>query len=82
MQPARQQEEQTTARRAQVLGLGYTDTSKLQKQLFWNILTVPEIKNLRVVPLIADAHNVHFGVTTTTSQQTLSRSANRLFNHI
>jgi type II secretory ATPase GspE/PulE/Tfp pilus assembly ATPase PilB-like protein len=71
MQNARLQEEQTTARRAQVLGLGYIDTSALQKQLFRNILTVPEIKQLRIIPITADPNHIHFGVTTTTSQQTL-----------
>jgi type II secretory ATPase GspE/PulE/Tfp pilus assembly ATPase PilB-like protein len=72
MQDARMQEEVVTARRAQVLGLGYIDTSKIQKQLFKEILTMQELKSMRVVPIVADSHNVHFGVTTTTSQQTIN----------
>lgn len=72
MQNARMQEEQVTARRASVLGLNYIDTSKIQKQLFKNILSVQELYNLRVVPLVADEHNIHFGILTTTSQQTLT----------
>jgi type II secretory ATPase GspE/PulE/Tfp pilus assembly ATPase PilB-like protein len=73
MQDARTQEELVTARRAQVLGMNYVDTSKLQKQLFKNILNVAELSGLRVIPLVADDHNIHFGVMTTTSQQTISK---------
>jgi type II secretory ATPase GspE/PulE/Tfp pilus assembly ATPase PilB-like protein len=71
MQDARSQEEQVTARRASVLGLDYIDTSKLQKQLFRHILTVSEIRQLKTVPISADEHNIHFGITTNTSQQNL-----------
>ncbi len=71
-QDARQAEEQITERRANLLGLGYVDTSKLQKQLFKNILNVKELYDLKVIPLVADESNVHFGITTTTSQQVLS----------
>src|SRR3954465_15618531 len=73
MQDARTQEELVTARRAQVLGMNYVDTSKLQKQLFKNILPANDLRSLHVVPLVADAHNIHFGVLTTTSQQTINR---------
>jgi type IV pilus assembly protein PilB len=73
MQNARQQEELVTARRAEVLGMNYADTSTLQKQLFKDILPAAELKSLRVVPLVADAHNIHFGVLTTTSQQTINK---------
>jgi type IV pilus assembly protein PilB len=73
MQSARQQEELVTARRAEVLGMNYVDTSKLQKQLFKDILPANDLRSLHVVPLVADAHNIHFGVLTTTSQQTINR---------
>lgn len=73
MQDARTQEEVVTARRASVLGLGYVDTSKLQKQLFRNVLSIAELKELKVIPLTADEHNIHFGITTTTSQQTINK---------
>ncbi len=66
-----------TARRAGVLGMDYVDTSKIQKQLFKNILTVAELKSLRVIPLVADEHNIHFGITTTTSQQTINNLRSR-----
>jgi len=77
MQNARTQEEVVTARRAEVLGMNYVDTSKLQKQLFKDILTIPELRSLRVIPLVADAHNIHFGVMTTTSQQTINNLRQR-----
>jgi len=77
MQNARMQEEQVSARRAAVLGMGYIDTSKLQKQLFRNILPIPELRQLKVIPLVADAHNIHFGITTTTAQQTIAKLTSR-----
>jgi type II secretory ATPase GspE/PulE/Tfp pilus assembly ATPase PilB-like protein len=77
MQDARSQEELVTARRASVLGLNYIDSSAIQKQLFKNILSVNELKTLRVIPLTADEHNIHFGITTTTSQQTINNLKQR-----
>ncbi len=77
MQDARSQEEVVTARRAQVLGLNYVDTTKLQKQLYRTILSVPELYNLRAVPLVADLHNIHFGIMTTTAQQTINNLRSR-----
>jgi type IV pilus assembly protein PilB len=71
-QDVRVDEERITARRAQVLGINYTDTSAIQKQLFKQILPLDELYKLKVVPLVADEHYVHFGITTTTSQQTLN----------
>lgn len=76
-QDARQMEEAATQQRADVLGLEYVDTTQIQKQLFKNILSVPELYRLRVVPLVADEHFIHFGVTTTTSQQTLHQLLDR-----
>ena len=77
MQDARRQEELVTARRAAVLGLDYVDTSQLQKQLFKDVLTVPELKSLRIIPLTADEHNISFGITTTTAQQTINALRSR-----
>ncbi len=76
-QDARQQEESITQRRAGVLGINYIDSSKLQKQLFKDVLPVPELYSLHVVPLVADEHNVHFGITTTTPQQTINKLRQR-----
>ncbi len=74
---ARTVEEQATSRRAQVLGLAYVDTTRIQKQLFKNVLSVQELYSTRVVPLVADEHNIHFGITTTTSEQTLNQLKSR-----
>ncbi len=68
----RQNEEQTTQRRAAVLGLPYIDTNIVQKQLYPNILTTEELYRLKTVPIVADAHYIHFGITTNTSQQTIN----------
>jgi type II secretory ATPase GspE/PulE/Tfp pilus assembly ATPase PilB-like protein len=70
-QDVRVDEERVTARRAQVLHINYMDTSKLQKQLFRGVLPLEELYKLRIIPLVADEHYIHFGITTTTSQQTL-----------
>ncbi len=72
-QDARADEEANTLRRAQILNLQYSDTSASQKQLYKDLLPLPDMYNLRVVPLVADDHNVTFGVTNTTSQQTMTR---------
>ena len=76
-QDARRDEETNTQHRAAVLGMNYVDTSRLQKQLFKNVLTIPELYRLKVVPLVADEHNIHFGITTTTSQQTINQLKQR-----
>ncbi|MEX0881267.1 MAG: GspE/PulE family protein [Candidatus Saccharimonadales bacterium] len=81
-QGGRRDEETMTQRRAQVLGLNYIDTSQLQKQLYKTILTAPELYALRGVPLTADEHNIHFGITTTTPQQTINRLKARFTDHI
>ncbi|MEX1995175.1 MAG: ATPase, T2SS/T4P/T4SS family, partial [Candidatus Saccharimonadales bacterium] len=70
---ARTNEELLTKSRAQVLGMDYVDTTKIQKQLFKDVLSLRELYDLRLVPLVADEHNVHFGITTTTSQQTIHK---------
>ncbi len=72
-QDARRDEENNTIRRAQILNLQYADTSGTQKQLYKDLLPVQDMYNLRVVPLSADDSNVTFGVTNTTSQQTMTQ---------
>ncbi|MBC7707985.1 Flp pilus assembly complex ATPase component TadA [Polaromonas sp.] len=72
-QDARLDEEQATLRRARVIGMNYIDTSQIKdKVLYRDILTIPELQQLRIIPLQADEHNIMFGVTTTTSQQTMT----------
>jgi type II secretory ATPase GspE/PulE/Tfp pilus assembly ATPase PilB-like protein len=71
-QDARRDEERSTERRAQTLGLTYLDTSALtEKPLFKDILANEELYKLRVIPVHVDRSNILFGVTTTTSQQTI-----------
>lgn len=72
-QDARFDEEQATQRRARILGMSYVDTSNTpNKPLYKHILSTPELYNLRVIPLQADEHNILFGVTNMTSQQTMA----------
>lgn len=77
-QDARRDEEQSTQRRARILGLDYTDTSlPAQKSLFKDLLSNQEMYKLRIVPIRADRSNVTFGITTTTSQQTMNELRQR-----
>lgn len=72
-QDARLDDEQSTQRRARVLGMDYFDTSRLaNKPLYKSILSTAELYKMRVIPVQADQSNILFGVTTTTSQQTMS----------
>ena len=72
-QDARRDEEVNTNRRAQILGLQYIDTSSNgDKQLYKDLITVSDLYATRVIPLMADEHNITFGVTNTTSQQTMT----------
>ncbi|HYH36537.1 MAG TPA: GspE/PulE family protein [Candidatus Saccharimonadales bacterium] len=70
---ARLDEEQATQRRARVLGLDYYDTSQPgDKPLYKDILTVPELYQMKVVPIKMDRSNIFFGITTTTSQSAIA----------
>lgn len=70
-QDARYDEEVATQRRATILGLNYVDTRVTDKKLLKEFLEVSEMYQKRVVPIEADQSNVLFGITTTTSQQTI-----------
>lgn len=71
-QDIRLDEEQSTQRRAQILGLQYIDTSKLAEQkLYPQVLSKEELYDLRVIPIMVDESHILFGVTNTTSQQTM-----------
>lgn len=79
-QDVRVDEERATQRRARILGLNYVDTSLMaDKPLFPNILTTEQLVNLRIVPLKAEKSYILFGITTTTSQQTMTQ-INQHFN--
>ena len=70
---ARLDEERSTARRAQILRLAYVDTSKiLKKEIHKELLPLQQMYQHKMTPLFADAHNITFGVTNTTSQQTMT----------
>jgi type II secretory ATPase GspE/PulE/Tfp pilus assembly ATPase PilB-like protein len=72
-QDARFDEEQATQRRAVVLGMSYIDTSQIKdKILYKQLLSVPELRELKVIPLYAHQHRIDFGVTNTTSQKTMT----------
>ena len=77
-QDARADDEQSTQRRARIVGMDYVDTSTLtEKPLYKDILSNQELRGLRVVPLRADQSNILFGVTTSTSQQTMQKLQQR-----
>jgi type II secretory ATPase GspE/PulE/Tfp pilus assembly ATPase PilB-like protein len=76
----RQGEEATTQRRARMLGLNYIDTSSYQKHLYKDVLGAQEMSSLRVVPLVADMSHILFGVTNTTSQQTMHALVQRFLD--
>jgi type II secretory ATPase GspE/PulE/Tfp pilus assembly ATPase PilB-like protein len=72
-QDARFDEEQATQRRAELVRVPYADTSKLaERPLFRDILTLEQMRQYRIIPLQADRSNIDFGITTTTSQQTMN----------
>ena len=53
--------------------MNYVDVSQVaNKPLFKELLNNDELYHLRLIPLNADKSNVLFGVTTTTSQQTMN----------
>src|SRR5690606_19187466 len=79
-QDARYDEEQSTLRRAQILNLQYTDTSKSNKQLYKDLLTTRELYELKVIPLFVDEHSVNFGVTNTTSQAVMNSLRQRFLD--
>jgi type II secretory ATPase GspE/PulE/Tfp pilus assembly ATPase PilB-like protein len=77
-QDARRDEESATLRRARLLGLNYVDTALLpQKTLYKELLSNDEMYKLRIVPLQADKSNTLFGITNTTSQQTINEFRRR-----
>lgn len=81
-QDARKDEELNSQRRAQILGLEYYDTSaEAQKTLYKELLTVPELYQLRTVPINVAEHHLIFGVTNTTSQQTTNELRQRFLDH-
>ncbi|HET7320809.1 MAG TPA: GspE/PulE family protein [Candidatus Saccharimonadales bacterium] len=80
--PARTQEEQASQRRARILGMDYVDTSTMaDKPLFGELLTTQELYQLKAIPLHVEKGNILFGVTTTTSQQTMTMLRQRFADY-
>ncbi|MFT4532465.1 MAG: type II secretory ATPase GspE/PulE/Tfp pilus assembly ATPase PilB-like protein [Candidatus Saccharimonadales bacterium] len=78
---ARQDEELSTQRRARVLSLAYTDTSRIfDKVLYPELLTVQEIKDYKIIPLKSAGHNLDFGIMNTTSQRTMDNIRQRFMD--
>lgn len=81
-QDARRDEEASTQRRARILNLPYLDTSQtMDKRLYKDILSLNDIQRSRIVPLQADEHNIAFGITNNTSQQTISDIRHRFLDN-
>lgn len=78
---ARRDEELATQRRAEILQLQYADTSGPEKPLYKDILTSNELKQLRVIPIRAGEGVIVFGITNTTSQQTMTALKQRFLDH-
>lgn len=75
-------EEQTTEKRAGILGLEYTDTSKIvDKRLFPQLLNKEDMYAMRVIPLEYSKNGIDFGITTTTSQQTMKQLTQQFLDH-
>jgi type IV pilus assembly protein PilB len=80
-QNVRQTEEQSVQRRSLLLGMSYFDTSvDTDKKLFEDILTPQQMRQNRVIPIFADSHNIRFGVTNNTSQQTMQAIRNQFLD--
>ncbi len=79
-QDARYDEEQSTLRRARLLGYDYFDTTNPDKKLFKEILSNEDMYKLRIVPLTSDKSHINFGITTLTSQNTLKTIKERFLD--
>jgi len=78
---AREADEQSTQRRAAILGLPYLDLRPLEAELnlIEDVLTVDEMHKNRMVPLVAggDSSPWQFGITTQTPQSVLQEIGNK-----
>ena len=74
-------EEQSTLRRARLLGLNYIDTSQPgPKPIFKDFMPNEELYSLKIIPLEVSQNKVVFGITTTTSQQTMNALTQRFMD--
>lgn len=72
-QDPRLDEEQATQRRAQMLGYNYVNTAGSDKPLYNDLLPVDDLKQYRIIPILVEKGHIVFGITTTTSQQTIKQ---------
>lgn len=80
-QDARADQERSTERRARILGLTYFDTSRPgPKPLYKDLLSKEDLYKLRVIPIQMNQNAVTFGITNTTSQQTLKNLTNNFLD--
>lgn len=80
---ARTEQEISTRRRADILGISYFDTAaEPNKTLYKDILTLAELYKDRVIPIRADQSNILFGITNLTSQQIMNALKARFTDQI
>ena len=80
---SREEQEQLAQRRAAILGINYVDTSRLpNKQLFQNLLNVPDLYRLKLIPISADQSNILFGILTTTPQSAMAEIKHRFLDQL
>ena len=72
-------EEQSSLRRARLLGFEYLDTSQStgHKQIYVDLISANEMRQLRVVPVFADSNHITFGILNTTPQSALKQLSDR-----
>lgn len=76
-------EEEATARRASILGYQYQDLSVISSlPTFKDILSNEEIKRFRAVPINLNSNSLDFGITTTTSKNTIDYISQRFNDHV
>ncbi len=68
----RETDEQSTRKRAHLLGVPYLDSRKLENfQTVDDFLTVADMRNRRLIPLARSKNQIDFAITINTSQQVL-----------
>ncbi|MGH7234011.1 MAG: GspE/PulE family protein [Candidatus Saccharimonadales bacterium] len=72
-------EEQASQRRARLLGFDYLDTSQSSghKQIYVNLINIGEMRELKALPVLADANHITFGILNTTPQSALKQLTDR-----
>lgn len=75
-------DEKNTESRANLLGFKYFDTSAVTEPvLYKDVLSIPEMYSLKIIPLVYSGNNITFGITTNTSQSTMGQLKQRFGEH-